>query len=252
MRTGAFGSGTRHIYSIQGDKANLAARLMMAAKEGILCDAAVYQAARGRVAMEPLPPIVVKGKDEPVPPFRVLPATVAGLVQSQINRLATGEQLTRKVASVIGSVFALNVLQAIFPLGVEQAHLGKHLAALQRLELIVQESPESSYAFRSVSLHETVYNSMLFAQRRHLHRQVAEWYERSFAEDLSPHYASLAHHWRGADEPAKAVDYLEQAGQQAMLAGAREEAERYLRESLELEARSAVLSPEYPAGPATD
>jgi hypothetical protein len=252
MRTGAYGSSTRHIYSIQGDKANLAARLMAAASEGILCEGSVYQATRGRVPMEPLPPIAVKGKAQPVPAYRVLPTTVSGLVQSQIDRLAAGEQLTLKVASVIGCVFSVEALRAIYPLDAERDRVDEHLTALERLDMIVQDSAEPTYAFRSAVLHETVYNSMLFAQRRHLHRQIAEWLEKACADDLSPHLATLAHHWRMADEPASAVAYLEKAGQQAMLAGAREEAERCLRESLDLEAQAAVLSAEYPGVPDAD
>ena len=53
---------------------------------------------------------------------------------------------------------------------------------------------------------------MLFVQRRHLHRQVAEWYERTYRGDPAPYYAILAHHWRHGDEPAKAIEYLEKAG----------------------------------------
>jgi CheY-like chemotaxis protein/class 3 adenylate cyclase len=252
MRTGPYGSTTRHIYSIQGDKANLAARLMTTTVEGILCDQAVYEAAQARIPFEPLPPVAVKGRREPVPVFRVLPTTVQGVIQSQIDRLSAGEQLTLKVASVIGRRFALDLLRDVFPVDADKPHLSDHLQALQRLDLIAQGSSESPFTFKSAVLHETVYNSMLFAQRRHLHRQVAEWYERTFGEDLSPHYAALAHHWRQAEEPAKAVDYLEKAGQQAVLAGAHEEAERFFRESLELEAQSAVLSAEYYADAATD
>ena len=107
------------------------------------------------------------------------------------------------------------------------------------------EAVEGDYVFRDPAVWEAVYNSMLFAQRRHLHRQIAEWYERTYDEDLSPHYATLAHHWRASDEPAKAMDYLEKAGQQALQHGAYQEAEHFFQESLELEAQAAVLSAAY-------
>jgi ferric-dicitrate binding protein FerR (iron transport regulator) len=86
---------------------------------------------------------------------------------------------------------------------------------------------------------------MLYAQRRQLHRLAAEWYERTCSKDLSPYYAHLAHHWRQADDPAKAMYYLEKASQQAMQTGAYQEAERFLQESLELDAQSAVLSADF-------
>jgi len=45
--------------------------------------------------------------------------------------------------------------------------------------------------------------------------------------------------------PARAIDYLEKAGQEAMQNHAYEEAERYLQESLEMSAKAAVLSEGY-------
>ncbi len=112
-------------------------------------------------------------------------------------------------------------------------------------DLVAQESVEETYRFRGDAVQELAYGSMLFAQRRHMHRLAAEGYERSYEENLAPHYATLAHHWRQAEEPARAVDYLEKAGQEALRRGAFEDAERYLQESLELDAAAAVLSTEF-------
>ena len=66
---GIVGNTTRREYTMIGDVVNLAARLMQAAKGGILCDRATYEAARARVAFEPLPSIHVKGKAGDVPVF---------------------------------------------------------------------------------------------------------------------------------------------------------------------------------------
>jgi uncharacterized protein len=111
--------------------------------------------------------------------------------------------------------------------------------------LLVRSAREGAYTFASGVIHHAAYGSMLFVQRRHLHRQVAEWYERTYRDDPSPHYAILAHHWRHGDESAKAIEYLEKAGRQAQAKGAFEEAEQLFRESLELDAGSAVLSADY-------
>ena len=70
MRTGAYGSPTRRTYGAQGEKVNLAARLTQAAKEGILCDESVYQATQTRLVYESLPPIMLKGLQEPAAVFR--------------------------------------------------------------------------------------------------------------------------------------------------------------------------------------
>jgi CheY-like chemotaxis protein/class 3 adenylate cyclase/predicted metal-dependent HD superfamily phosphohydrolase len=246
MRTGAYGGTTQRTYGVLGDRTNLAARLMQAAAEGILCDDAVFQAAQEHVAFQALPPIRVKGKAEPVPVYRPTgdkPPTrqSEAAIQALIDRLAPAEQLTLKVASVAGGTFSAALLAGIFPDDADKPHLPEHLQTLERLQLILQDSPEPTYAFRNTAVQALAYDSLLFAQRRHLHRLAADWYERTF-EDRSPFYAALAHHWRQAEEPAKAIEYLEQAGRQAMRAGAFEEAERCFQESLELSAQSAVLS----------
>ena len=65
---------------------------------------------------------------------------------------------------------------------------------------------------------------------------MAEWHERKYSEDeLAPHYALLAHHWARADDPDKAVTYLERAGRQALRSGAFREALLFLTDALEVE-----------------
>jgi CheY-like chemotaxis protein/predicted metal-dependent HD superfamily phosphohydrolase len=257
MRTGAYGSTTQRTYGALGDKTNLAARLMQAAEGGILCDDAVYQAARARIDFEALPPIQVKGRREPVAVYRPRREPV-GQAQSQaairacIDGLPPGQQLTLKVASVIGPTFRIETLVAIFPVESGKPHVEEHLSALVQAGLIIQVSPELAFAFRDPAVQGVAYDSMLFAQRRPLHRLVAEWYERVYSEDLTPHYAVLADQWRQAEEPGRAIEYLERAGQQALHSGAYDDAERFLQQSLELEAQFAILSNGFYERPPTD
>jgi len=92
---------------------------------------------------------------------------------------------------------------------------------------------------------ETSYGRLLFAQRRQLHRAVAEWYERTYADDLVPYYPFLAQHWSKAEDMAKAIEYLQRVGEQAQQRGDYQEAIRYVNESLALNAQAAVLSAGY-------
>jgi adenylate cyclase len=170
-----------------------------------------------------------------------VPTTAQGVILSRMDRLSASELLTLKVASVIGPVFSRQMLYDILPVASDRPHLDKHLESLVRLGLILSHAPEPTFTFKDLYIQETAYRSMLYAQRRQLHRLAAEWYERTFAQDLAPYGSILARHWRQADEMSRALDYLEMAGRHAMAKGAHEEAERLFQESLELEAQSAVL-----------
>ena len=175
----------------------------------------------------------------------VFPTTADGLIKSRLDRLSPSEKLTLKVASVIGQTYSLQALQEVYPLEADKPFLGKHMDTLAKLDLILPLSKDSGFTFRDEITYESVYNSMLFSQRRQLHRQIAEWIEANNPEDLSPHFATLANHWRNADDTAKAIDYLEKAGQKAVQRGDYEQAERFFRECLELDASAAVLSTEF-------
>lgn len=165
------------------------------------------------------------------------PDTVQGVITSRIDRLTPAQQLTLKVASTIGRVFAFRILRDVHPVQDSTAHLGDDLAVLEQANLTVLDVPEPdlAYLFKHVIIQEAAYNLMLVSQRRRLHRAVAEWYERTHEGDLAPLAPLLAHHWRRADVPARAIDHLEQAGTQALETGAYQEAVRFFSEALELD-----------------
>jgi class 3 adenylate cyclase len=251
MRVGAYGGSTHRTYGAIGDRANLAARLMMAAArssaeipEGqcaiVFCNDSIFEASHGQVEFESMPPISVKGKTGLIAIYRPVRkinadmsnATTRTMELSQlIDRLSSAEQLTIKVASVIGQFFTLEVLSAIYPEDHTREELQTHLKILTESDLINKCSlGSSSYEFKDAQTHEAAYNLMLFAQRRQLHRTVAELLEQStFSE---PHYTEMAYHWQAANEIPKAVYYLEKAGEYARQMGDLEEATRFFNESL--------------------
>jgi predicted ATPase len=188
-----------------------------------------------------MPPIMVKGKTEPIAIYRPLRKLIGQGADSGsalerahiIDSLPPAEQFTLKVASVIGQKFTLEALSAIYPEEHARESLQAHLQALVDLNLIEKLSAESSsYHFKDAQTHEAAYNLMLFAQRRQLHRAMAELLEQTVSS--VPPYAEIAHHWRAADETPKAVQYLEKAGEYARQMGDFEEATRFFNESLSL------------------
>lgn len=254
VRAGAYGGASQRAYSVIGDATNLAARLMVQSAPGTtLCDESIYRAASDRIAFEALPPIMVKGKAQPVAVYRPVAerggdgAALELDPSTRIDRLSPAEQLVLKAASVIGHAFPFSILHDIYPDDGARPELRVHLDRLASMQLIANaaDGGEDQFAFVESAMRETAYGRMLFAQRRALHRAVAECLERTHASDLAPHYLTLAHHWRDADEPAKAIQYLEQAGDRARRAGAFEDAQRYLTESLSIDSTASVLSGDY-------
>jgi hypothetical protein len=85
---------------------------------------------------------------------------------------------------------------------------------------------------------------LLYAQRRELHRALAEWTERSYGADLAPWYSTLAHHWERAEAPAEALLYGERAGEQALRSHANREAAAFFTRVLARLSSDEGLPPE--------
>jgi class 3 adenylate cyclase/tetratricopeptide (TPR) repeat protein len=164
------------------------------------------------------------------------PDTIDGVIISRIDTLPAQEQLLLKVASVVGRIFALHLLRDIHPIESDKPRLPEYLTHLQGLDITPLETPEPdiSYIFKHIITQEVAYNLLLFAQRRELHRTVAQWFEHARVEDLSSYYPLLVHHWRMAENTQKTIEYLARAGEQAASLGANQEVITFLTEALEL------------------
>lgn len=167
-----------------------------------------------------------------------LPDSVQGVITSRIDRLTQPQQLTLKSASVIGRVFPYRILRDVYPIPDEKEALPGCLDTLARLDLTPRDESEAdlSYLFKHAITQDVVYQQMLFAQRRQLHRAVAEWYEHTHT-DLTPLYPLLAHHWSQAERWSRAVDCLEKAAEAALRSGAYREGVSFLRDAIDLDAR---------------
>jgi class 3 adenylate cyclase/predicted ATPase len=165
-----------------------------------------------------------------------LPDTVQGLVLSRMDRLPAGQQLTLKVAAVIGRVFGYSTLLDIYPASVEEPDLRAHLASLGGSDMILPLEPPSalrSHMFRQVITQEATYSTLLLAQRRDLHERVACWYE-LFAEEQTDLYPLLAYHWCQAQKRDEELRYSMLAAKKLAAEYANEEALSYLNRALEL------------------
>jgi tetratricopeptide (TPR) repeat protein len=181
---------------------------------------------------------------------QTLPDTIQGIVLSRIDRLPPEEQLTLKVAAVIGRTFAYTTLHDTLGEHMEISHrlLKAYLDDLTLLDLTPLEAPEPelTYIFKHIITQEVAYETLLFSQRRQLHRAVAQWYERTFGGDagrpagegpessLAPYYPLLVYHWHQAGDKDRERHYAGLAGKWAATQFANVEAAGYFSRALEL------------------
>jgi class 3 adenylate cyclase/tetratricopeptide (TPR) repeat protein len=170
------------------------------------------------------------------------PDNVQGVVAGRISRLPPHEQLSLKTASVIGRSFAHRTLLDVYPVSDDRPRLPEGLDHLVDLDLTRVEIPEPVRAdlFRHVITQEVAYGSLLFAQRRALHHAVAEWYEGRRDGEGAVSNALLAHHWEHAEQPVRAIDYLEAAADQAVQSYANREAVGFLVRAIALAEAASV------------
>lgn len=164
------------------------------------------------------------------------PNSIQGIITSRVDHLPPSQQLTVKVASVIGRIFAFRILRDIHPVASTDEVLRSDLDQLARLEITPLETPEPnlSYIFRHILTQEVVYSLMTFAQRRQLHREAAVWYESESASNAEPGYPLLAYHWHRAGDEEKAAENYGAAGEVAFRDFANPETIRFLSLALEL------------------
>jgi class 3 adenylate cyclase/tetratricopeptide (TPR) repeat protein len=160
-----------------------------------------------------------------------VPALVQEALQARLNRLAPQTREIVAVASVVGRMFGLPLLERLAP----REELVPALSELQRLALVVEERrrPAPEYRFRHGLVQDVAYASLLEPKRRELHRRVGEALEEIYRDAPTEAYGLLAHHFAEADEPAKAVEYLVKAGDAARGLNANEEAARHYERAID-------------------
>src|SRR4029453_6044987 len=111
---------------------------------------------------------------------QVLPDTLLGLILARIDRLPREEQMTIKVGSVIGPTFEFRPLHHTrnqqAPIHIPA--LKNKLRTLASQDFIWLEAPEPNlaYSFKHILTQQAAYQSLLYAQRRELHRIIAGGY----------------------------------------------------------------------------
>jgi DNA-binding CsgD family transcriptional regulator/Flp pilus assembly protein TadD len=141
-----------------------------------------------------------------------IPRSAQDAVQRRSAQLSSEAREALAIAAVAGRRFDFTLLQQLTRRGEDELlTLLKELIAAQ---LIVEETAEQ-FAFRHALTRQAVYASLLARERQTLHRNVAEMMERLYTESLDGHTTDLAYHFYEAGDWAKALEYLQHAGEKA-------------------------------------
>lgn len=161
---------------------------------------------------------------------------VRATIRQRLEPLPVTTRPVLAAAAVIGREFDLPLLAAV--LSTERALLARELAPALDVELVhaVAARP-GRYRFVHALVRETVYDGIPQLERSELHRTVAETLERRAGPDVDAVLPELAHHFFESSlacDDARAVDYAERAGRQALRVLAWEEAALQLGRALHL------------------
>jgi len=180
------------------------------------------------------------------PNLAQLPSTVQSVLAARIDQLPAHEQLSIKIAAVLGRQFSLKALVAISPVEDSADTLATRIKTVVGAGLIcwVNEAAQV-LGFSHALVQEVAYGLLPFAQRRPLHRAAAEHIERS-ENTTDPAFAPiLAHHWERAEVPARARDYLERASEHSLFnTSSNPEAEGFLTRLIALDQAQEIGSSE--------
>ncbi len=167
------------------------------------------------------------------------PATVHSTVASRIDQLPLPEQMSLRVASVVGRDFDVASVAAVHSSPTTEDEVRKQLANIERHQLIERLSGDDDYRFKHAIIADVAYGTLPETDRRLIQARVAEWLEDRAGAQPSAVDPAIAQHWLRAGNSGRAVDALGRSAEYAMSIASYQEAIGFLIEAQELDAATA-------------
>ncbi len=145
-----------------------------------------------------------------------IPSAISSIIVARLDRLASQLKEIAQIASVIGQIFPLNILNWIFGrMNSQDAAFIEARLSEGENQLLWNVLSEIKYIFKHSLIRESIYGMQLKERLRKLHRLAGEAMEVLHIKDIKDYYAELAVHFENAGDYLKAVYYLEKAAKQA-------------------------------------
>jgi len=158
---------------------------------------------------------------------------VHDLLTARIDRLPDELKRTLQRAAVLGRDFTLTLLERIAPPDVD---VKGDVADLVRLELLREKDvfPDLRLSFSHLLVQQVAYDGLLLKARAELHARAGAALETLYPGRADDIVQDLAEHYAKTPDRAKAIHYLERAGDRALGLFAYAEAGDYYRRAVSL------------------
>jgi class 3 adenylate cyclase/tetratricopeptide (TPR) repeat protein len=168
-----------------------------------------------------------------------LPETLQDLVLARIDQLNEDQKTVLRIASVIGRVFAYELLKVLLPSSLKLSSLGDILTRLEALDLVpVAGNTPLTYYFKHAVIRDVAYETLPLERREALHKSIAMHLESSAADTANEHADLLAYHFVAGNELEKGFTYTIGAARQAADKFANQDAVYHFTRALTILARS--------------
>ena len=145
-----------------------------------------------------------------------LPVTVREAIAARIDAMPPDARATLLSAAVVGKTFWRGVVAAVGGADdVDEALAPLEARDLVRREPTSQLAGDVEFTFKHMLIREVAYATVARAPRRQRHAAVAAYVEETIEGSSETLAWVLAHHWREAGEPARAIPYLLAAAEAA-------------------------------------
>jgi tetratricopeptide (TPR) repeat protein len=144
-------------------------------------------------------------------PFKI-PGGIREAIRTRLDGLSPESNSILAAAAAIGNEFEFNLCQSVANVSTDEAHRLLDEAAHAG---IVTGLGYGRHRFSHALLREAIYEELDSNGRIRIHGKVATALEEIYREDIGPHLAELAHHFREASAVEKAIDYSVRAGRAA-------------------------------------
>lgn len=137
-----------------------------------------------------------------------VPERIEALIASRVDSLSPSQQYLLRTAAAIGKQFKLEMLVAIHPNTDMLTTLDKDMRELVRKRFLeFTGEGKDTLHFCHTYVQEAVYSSALVDTNKQINSSCAQYFEIYYADDLSPHFGSIAKHYHSALEYQQAAHY---------------------------------------------